>query len=154
MRRYEDVIGKTVPAACLQRVLWEHLSRLDFINVNKDWLHAVYLNDASDDSVASLGYHGEIYPSTLPNSRFQVDIVFDRDTLYLLFVSLPSFLRGLGNGKKLYAMVEELAVDLGLPRIVATPSGTTPRGESRWDYMLRLGYTPLNDHELEKVLSC
>jgi GNAT superfamily N-acetyltransferase len=69
------------------------------------------------------------------------DINIDRDTFYVLSISLAKSLRGQGYGEMFYKALEAVARDIGCRRLVMTPSGKTVRGESRASYLERRGYT-------------
>lgn len=59
---------------------------------------------------------------------------------YLVGIEIPASLRGQGYGQQLYLVVEAVARELHSFYLEQTPSGTTPSGESRMDYLLRRGY--------------
>lgn len=61
-------------------------------------------------------------------------------TLYLLHIRLRSSDRGKGLGSGLYSAIEEIAYQLGCARIEQTPSGWTPDGDTRANYLKRRGW--------------
>lgn len=62
---------------------------------------------------------------------------------YLLSISIPPSMRNQGHGSSLYSVIERIAASLGCSEIRQTPSGWTPRGETRRAYLNRRGW--LND---------
>jgi len=59
---------------------------------------------------------------------------------YLLDIRLEERHRGQGHGSALYELLVQVAAALGCSEIRQTPSGTTMRGESRQDWLLRRGW--------------
>lgn len=59
---------------------------------------------------------------------------------YLVHLRLREEQRGQGHGADLYERLVRLAGELGCATIQQTPSGSTPRGESRQDYLVRRGW--------------
>jgi GNAT superfamily N-acetyltransferase len=81
------------------------------------------------------------------------DLNIDGDTCYLLHINLSKSLRGNGNGKELYESIEEFSRVEGLRRVVMFPSGTTFCGDSRRNYVHRIGYRDITPNgEVEKIL--
>ncbi len=111
--------------------------------------HHVYVRQC--DGYAYYGYVGN--DNWLPETSgvTRLDINVRGDTLYLLGIRLLPELRGKGLGRKLYEVVEELARQLGCSRVVQTPSGRTYSGQSRADYLRKLGYS-LSGHVATKEL--
>lgn len=85
-------------------------------------------------------------------STTHLDLEVDGTALYLLSIGLDPEQRGQGLGKQLYALVEAVAADLGCQLVVTTPSGWTPRKESRAAYVQRLGYQMKGD-EAYKIIT-
>jgi GNAT superfamily N-acetyltransferase len=71
---------------------------------------------------------------------------------YLAEIELLESLRGKGYGRKLYKIIEDIGRGLGCDRIFMYPSGWTPNGKRRRDYMIRLGYEDLNGTDVQKKL--
>lgn len=64
------------------------------------------------------------------------------DILYILEVYLRPDQRGKGYGNAFYNAMIELGKKLEVTRVEQTPSGWTPSGESRKDYLIRHGWSP------------
>ncbi len=75
------------------------------------------------------------------------------DICYIVGIGLEPLYRGTGLGEEFYGIAENIARQAGCKRVVMTPSGHTVTGEDRREYVKRkLGYTEINDVEVEKVL--
>lgn len=88
----------------------------------------------------------------IPMGTTHLDINIQGDTCFLLSIELEPQNRGLGFGRNLYRTVEEFAKLAGSGVVRMTPSGETPSGKTRRDYMLGLGYEPIGDREVQKVV--
>lgn len=75
------------------------------------------------------------------------------DVFYVLFLQIAEQHRGKGLGAELYRRLESLATKLGCRQIRMTPSGWTPTGETRLEWMLRRGYKQ-DGVEVYKDLPC
>lgn len=78
-----------------------------------------------------LGYIADV-------ARWDVNII--EGIFFLLDIKIIPEQRGKGYGEKLYAILEQIARDLGCSQIRQTPSGWTKTGETRQDYLLRRGW--------------
>lgn len=92
----------------------------------------------------------------LMHAATHFDLNIENDICYLLHVWLEKDSRGKGLGRSLYDSIHTFARQ-ALCRVVRqTPSGGVfidgKMVESRRDYLLRMGYAPLGEHELELVL--
>jgi len=89
-----------------------------------------------------------------PRDSTHFDINVERDICYLLWIELVREERGKNHGRALYGAVENIARDLGCDRVRQTPSGWTPDGKTRKDYLKNLGYVGVKgSEEVEKVFS-
>ena len=75
-----------------------------------------------------------------------IDTVF-----YLLHIELLSANRGKGYGNQLYEIIERIAADIGCTEIRQTPSGWTPRGESRMNYLCRRGWARDGEEVMKRL---
>ena len=82
-----------------------------------------------------------------------LDLNIEGNICFLLSIGLDQEERGKGHGRALYKAVEEFATIIGCSSVQMTASGQTKTGETRKEYMLRLGYTPLGDIEVKKKLT-
>lgn len=64
---------------------------------------------------------------------------------FLLAIRIPLGIRGKGYGQQLYERIELIAKDLGCKKIVQTPSGTTYKGDTRYNYCIRHGWLDWGD---------
>lgn len=80
------------------------------------------------------------YCTHLRFSLLSLNAQFDTGILYLLEIELPPFLCGQGHGSQLYDCVVEIARALELREVRQTPSGWTPSGETREDWLARHGW--------------
>ena len=69
---------------------------------------------------------------------FDVNII--RDIFYVLDIGIRKRFRGKGYGAALYKVLEAIAQDCQCKHVQMTPSGWTPSGETRKDYLLKRGY--------------
>ena len=90
--------------------------------------------------------------ANIPFGTTHFDLNLEGETCYLLDIELQKDSRGKGNGRDLYATIEEFALLVGSPWVQTTPSGWTPAGKTRRDYMRKLGYTDVNEFEVHKRL--
>ena len=124
----------------------------------KAW-HCLDVKATKEDSAVWVGYSTVwVGYSTVEKHRTSWETGFDvelaDDNCYLLSINLSPLWRGKGHGWELYQVVERAAARLGCKRVVMTASGTTYRGETRMDYLLRRGYQRglSNDGEVTKEL--
>ena len=81
------------------------------------------------------------------------DLNIEGDICYLLNIELEEKLHGMGLGKQLYSSIEEFARRERCSRVRMTPSGRAITGESRRDYIHRLGYLDVSPNgEVEKIV--
>lgn len=105
-------------------------------------IHEVF-GVAMGDSAISLGYHpygsGQRHAQT---THLDLNVIQHAGVkvCYLISIGLDAEHRGQGLGRELYQLVEDFATALGCSRVVLTASGKTYRGDTRADYMRRLGY--------------
>lgn len=106
-------------------------------------IHEVF-GVAVGDNAISVGYHP--YGSNQRHSHtthLDINIITHRNgerVCYLLTIGLDEEHRGKGHGRELYQLVEDWALEMGCVRVTLTASGSTYRGDTRADYMRRLGY--------------
>ena len=103
------------------------------------------LYEEEHDVIASMSKKGKwcISYETKPNTivettRFDMEI--NENDCFLNYIEIEREQRGKGNGKKLYSVVEHIAIDLGSEKISLTASGTMPDGRTKTEYMESLGY--------------
>ena len=84
------------------------------------------------------------------------DIQLIGDICYILWVELEKDKRGRGYGWKLYETIHHFARDLKLAKVRQTPSGgfiiDGKIKETRRDYLLKRGYVPCGELEVEIAL--
>lgn len=97
-----------------------------------------------------IGYRTSNNNQTHGTTHFDLQIT--DNICYLLTIEIEKEKRGRGFGKDLYRTIENIASQQGCTRIELTASGSTSRGESRKEYMLRLGYSELKDLAVYKEL--
>jgi len=73
-------------------------------------------------------------------------------TCYLLWIELELEKRGKGFGWQLYETVHNFARDFGCKRVRTTPSGWAFGKETRREYLLKRGYAPCGEREVEFIL--
>jgi len=86
-----------------------------------------------------IGYRTTEYFDPHGSTHFDVNV--EGEIFYLLFIEVEPAERKKGHGSILYDVLEQIAAALGCTMLEMTPSGTTPRGESRAAYLERRGYT-------------
>lgn len=74
------------------------------------------------------------------------------EDFYLIWIEVKAEDRGKGYGDQLYKLITEIARRMGCKRIIQNPSGKSPQGETRRDYLLRRGWVPHGEDELMKAL--
>lgn len=74
------------------------------------------------------------------DSYAQWNINLIGDVFYVLSLSIPPRRRGKGHGDSLYRVLEQIAKEFGCREIRQTPSGWTPRGDTRRQYLNRRGW--------------
>jgi len=90
----------------------------------------------------------------IPRGSTHFDLNIEGDICHLLFVEVEKTERGRENGRALYSVIERVAKELECGRVRQTPSGWTPDGKSRKEYLKGLGYAEVDgSEEVEKVLS-
>jgi hypothetical protein len=102
-----------------------------------------------------IGYRTSPQVHPFGTTHFDVNITESASeplTFYLLHIELEAALRGIGLGARLYELLTEIARELDCKRIVQTPSGWTPSGETRDAYLQRRGWLPLGNYEVYKPL--
>lgn len=91
----------------------------------------------------------KVFSSYIPRGRrsgrgdqaTELDLEFHPTEAYLNWVCVVESRRHQGYGFALYKLAEDIVREVGLPVLRQTPSGRTPRGESRLQYLKRkLGY--------------
>ena len=80
------------------------------------------------------------------------DIQLIENICYILNIELDRDKRGSGLGWNLYGAIHCFAKDFGCEKIRQTPSGWTPEGKTRRDYLLEKGYVPFGKLEVELKL--
>ena len=99
-----------------------------------------------------VGYSISGFNFTERVNYFDLNII--GDICYLLHIELEKKFRGKGYGRQIYSCVEEFARRERCSRVRMMPSGTTFSGETRRDYMHKLGYTDIKpDGEVEKLFN-
>lgn len=87
-------------------------------------------------------------------THFDIELI--RDTCYILWIELEKDKRGRGDGWKLYKTIHQFARDLKFAKARQTPSGWViydrKRRETRREYLLRRGYVPCGELEVEFIL--
>lgn len=83
--------------------------------------------------------------ATLIQHSTHFDVNVDGSTFYLLHIELEDRHRNKGLGSQLYQILEKVAQEIGCRVFEQTPSGWTPRGETRAAYLQRRGYTLVGD---------
>lgn len=86
-------------------------------------------------------------------THFDIELI--EDICYILWIELEKDKRGREYGWRLYETIHHFARDLKLARVRQTPSGWTyggKRRKTRRDYLLRRGYIPCGELEVELVL--
>ena len=87
------------------------------------------------------------------HGKTHLSLQFEGSTCYLVGIGLEPMYRGVGLGKELYGIAEKIARQVGSMKVVMTPSGKTSTGETRKDYVKKLGYREIpNSIEVEKIL--
>lgn len=133
----------------LQNLMEECLER-GFPLYNSD--HTVQALPLPTDGGMWIGYRTN--PRNIPQGTTHLDINLKGDTCFLVHIELDPSKRGQGFGRDLYRTVEDFAKLAGSRVVRMTPSGWTPSGKTRKDYLLGLGYVPLGKFEVEKELVC
>ena len=82
-------------------------------------------------------------------TRFDLNII--ENICYILWIELSKEHRGKNLGKSLFSIIENFAKDYGCNKVRLTPSGWTPSGKTRLEYMKSLGYHEVGI-EVEKML--
>lgn len=87
-------------------------------------------------------------------THFDIELI--GDAFYILWIELEKDKRGRGDGWRLYKTIHHFARDLNLARVRLTPSGWVFYDEKirepRRDYLLRRGYVPCGELEVEFIL--
>ena len=110
--------------------------------------HTVNVSPSSDG--VCMNYRTTSDDIPVGSTHFDLEII--GDACYILWIELHERHRGLGHGRKLYGIIEDIARKSGCKRVIQTPSGSTPNGKSRRDYVLGLGYKRLDSTEMCKEL--
>ena len=101
--------------------------------------------------------HGNWLGVSLDGSRKMMAPGFDLNLisgdLYLLSIMIAAGDRGKGHGAQLYDLIVQAGRELGCGRVIQTPSGHTPSGETRRSYLFRHGWLPMGQ-EVFKETGC
>jgi len=95
-----------------------------------------------------IGYRttAEILSKLRGTTHFDIQLI--DDICYILDIELDKRERGHGVGWSLYEAIHSFAKDFGC-RVRQTPSGWTPEGKTRREYLLERGYAPFGEKEVE-----
>jgi len=123
----------------------ENLNEFPIFNQN----HRINTKKIRDDKFW-IGYRTAKDNSLKGTTNFDLNII--GDTCYILWIELAKEHQGKNLGKLLYKTIENFAKDYGCKRVRLTPSGWTPKGKTRLEYMKSLGYKETKTIEIEKIL--
>ncbi|VVB77545.1 Uncharacterised protein [uncultured archaeon] len=106
----------------------------------------------SDYNHFCIGYrtNGERLSELKGTTHFDIELI--DDICYILYIELVEEERGMGIGWSLYETIHKFAKDYGAKKVRQTPSGWTPQGKTRRDYLLSRKYAPMGENELELIL--
>lgn len=105
----------------------------------------IHVNGQND---ISIGYRTAERISEMKDStHFDIQVI--GHSCYILHIELDKQERGRGIGWSLYDAIHCFARNIGSKRIIQNPSGWTPKGETRREYLLKRGYIPSGDTEVE-----
>jgi len=111
--------------------------------------HRIQLHQIASDKVW-IGYRTREGNMHAESTHVEINVI--DDVLYILHIEIDRGLRGMGLGSLLYTICEQLARSLGCRQIRQTPSGVTPTGEYRRDYLLRRQWS-IDGNEVYKNLT-
>ena len=98
-----------------------------------------------------VGYSTKDFTPLGRETCFDLNVI--KNICYLLHIQLEEKFRGRGFGWNLYEAIHAFSKDVGCKIVRQTPSGGPiidgKRTESRRDYLLRRGYVPFGEHEVE-----
>ena len=102
-----------------------------------------------DDNKIWIGYRTT---NNFPRGTTYFDLNIIGTTCYVLWIELKKEQRGKNLGRSLFKAIEDFAKNYGCDKVILTPSGYTPSGKTRLEYMKSLGYHELGRNEVEKIL--
>lgn len=105
-----------------------------------DWNNATFSAKQLESRNVCFRYDGTNEPRFADESypKWCAQVIGDR--FYLLWILLPTRMRCQGHGSSLYSVIERIAAALGCSEIWQTPSGWTPKGDTRRSYLHRRGW--------------
>lgn len=109
-----------------------------------------------DKSGRCIGYRtsAETLGRLRGTTHFDIELV--GGICYILGIELEKAKRGRGDGWRLYETVHQFARDVRMKSVRQTPSGWAiydgKRREARRDWLLKRGYAPCGEREVELVL--
>jgi hypothetical protein len=84
-------------------------------------------------------------------TSFDLNYYEDIRTLYLLHLQIDASQRGRGHGSQIYEIICNIAKELDCLIVEQTPSGWTPSGDTRANYLIRRGWTIVNDVAIKNL---
>lgn len=105
-----------------------HNIDIKYIGQNRWWIGY----SSTNDNRSRMGDSG---------TSFDLNYYEDIRTLYILYLQIDASQRGKGHGSQLYEIICNIAKELDCLVVEQTPSGWTPSGDTRVNYLIRRGWT-------------
>ena len=135
---------QNLSTSTLSELVRKHLRSLPIFEEG----HSVNVVEISDGKFY-IGYRTTSDKIPRETTHFNLNLI--DNICYVLWIELCEQEKGRGFGRQLYGIIEAFARDAGCDRVRLTPSGETPSGKTRLEYMRALGYQELGD-EVEKLI--